>query len=274
MTQALRLLTWNVWGRYGDWEARQAVIDATLAALEPDVIAIQETWRDGNRWPQLERIAALLDFQMAAAEPGTAPGDLGLGILSRWLISGHRAHALPVSETLPDDRIALEARVSTPHGVLPVWTTHLSWPLDQGGIRQAQVRAIAAVIASQQEDRQLPAVLCGDFNADPGSDEIRMLTGLASVPVPGLVFQDAWQAGGDGGPGHTWTRRNPEAAKGRFGDIRLDYVLVQWNGQGAILNAKVIDGRGPDGTWGSDHLAVLAELDLHALAGAAQAPDA
>jgi endonuclease/exonuclease/phosphatase family metal-dependent hydrolase len=53
----------------------------------------------------------------------------------------------------------------------------------------------------------------------------------------------------------------------RFGDARLDYILVQWVGRGVVLSAEVIDGRLPGGSWGSDHLAVLAELDLRALAG-------
>ena len=41
-------------------------------------------------------------------------------------------------------------------------------------------------------------MLCGDFNAEPDSDEIRMLTGLAAVAVPKQVFVDAWRACGDG----------------------------------------------------------------------------
>ena len=67
------------------------------------------------------------------------------------------------------------------------------------------------------------------------------------------------------------TRRRPWRARA-FGDARLDYILVQWGGRGAVLSAEVIDGRLPDGTWGSDHLAVLAELDLDALAGKAPEP--
>ena len=39
------------------------------------------------------------------------------------------------------------------------------------------------------------------------------------------------------GPGHTWSRRHPGAAKKRFGDARLDYLLVQWAGRGAVLSA-------------------------------------
>ena len=272
MTRALRLLTWNVWGRLGDWESRQPAIGAALIAARPDVIAIQETWREGDQWPQLDRVAGLLGFHVAAADPEGAAGDLGLGIVSRWPLAGRHVHSLPVAGFPPDSRIALVAEVMTPCGVLPVCTTHLSWPLDQSHVRQAQVRAIVTALAAGEAGTRLPAVLCGDFNAEPGSDEIRMLNGQAAVPVPGVVFQDAWQVGGDGSPGHTWSRRNPAAARERFGDARLDYILVQWAGRGAVLGAEVLDGRLPGGPWGSDHLAVLAELDLDALAGKAHEP--
>lgn len=266
MTRSLKLVTWNLWGRAKGWEARQPVIDAALAGLQPDIVAIQETWHDGGRWPQAERLAALLGCHMAAATPAPrVSGDYGLAVLSRWPISGHRVHPLPVADNPPDERIALDADIVTPVGILPVCTVHLSWPLDQSHIRQDQVRVLAA-LASRDQSGRLPRVLCGDFNADPASDEIRMLTGLGRVPVPGIVFQDAWQAGGDGSPGYTWTHRNPAAAEGRFGNSRLDYVLVRWAGRGAVIRARVIDGCGLGGIWASDHLAVLAELDLDALA--------
>ena len=36
---AVRVVTWNVWGRYGPrWETRQSALEDTLAALEPDVV--------------------------------------------------------------------------------------------------------------------------------------------------------------------------------------------------------------------------------------------
>jgi hypothetical protein len=35
----VRLVTWNVWGRFGPWEQRQSVIGGTLAGCSPDVVA-------------------------------------------------------------------------------------------------------------------------------------------------------------------------------------------------------------------------------------------
>jgi hypothetical protein len=38
-----------VWGRFGPWEERWSAIVAEGRALDPDVIALQETWRDEER---------------------------------------------------------------------------------------------------------------------------------------------------------------------------------------------------------------------------------
>ncbi|HEX3965678.1 MAG TPA: endonuclease/exonuclease/phosphatase family protein [Trebonia sp.] len=274
MTRALRLLTWNVSGGTGTGSPASRL--STRLSSQPARMSSPSrkpgvTATSGRNWTVSQTCWA---FHVAAAEPEGAAGDLGLGIVSRWPLAGRQVHSLPVAGSPPDSRIALEAEVMTPRGVLPVCTTHLSWPLDQSHVRQAQARAIVTAVATREASTRLPTVLCGDFNAEPGSDEIRMLNGQAAVPVPGVVFQDAWQVAGDGSPGHTWSRRNPEAARERFGDARLDYILIQWAGRGAVLSAEVIDGRLPGGTWGSDHLAVLAELDLDALAGKAPDPGA
>ena len=34
----LRVVTWNVWGRYGQWQARQAGIEEALLATRPDIV--------------------------------------------------------------------------------------------------------------------------------------------------------------------------------------------------------------------------------------------
>ncbi|MGH9056273.1 MAG: endonuclease/exonuclease/phosphatase family protein [Acidimicrobiales bacterium] len=44
---------------------------------------------------------------------------------------------------------------------------------------------------SEVTRRRHPTVLCGDFNAGPDSDEIRIFTGRSTTAVNGLVFYDA-----------------------------------------------------------------------------------
>lgn len=113
----------------------------------------------------------------------------------------------------------------------------------------------------------MPPILGGDFNADPESDEIRMLTGRASTPVPKLVFHDAWEVAGQASTssdtGATWANANPYARLDLEPDRRIDYVLVGWpkaGGAGHVTRCTVEGLEPVDGVVPSDHLAVLAEV--------------
>jgi endonuclease/exonuclease/phosphatase family metal-dependent hydrolase len=112
--------------------------------------------------------------------------------------------------------------------------------------------------------RRFPAILCGDLNAAPDADEIRMLTGRAAVPVPGVIFRDAWAVAGAGSDGSTIAARNPFNAATLEPDTRIDYVLVglpKLGGCGHVRRATVAGDRpGNAGLFPSDHFAVVAEL--------------
>ena len=56
--------------------------------------------------------------------------------------------------------------------------------------------------ASASAGTAMPPILCGDFNAEPDSDEIRFLCSLTALDGRTTFFQDAWRVAGDG-PGHT-----------------------------------------------------------------------
>lgn len=259
----LRLLTWNIWGGNPDWLHREKTLLTAITEANPDVIAIQEARNEpGNS--QAARLADALGLHHhVQADPPAPICHRGLGVISRWPISVHHILALPACAEPDEHRIALRATVTTPAGDLPLITTHLNWRLDHSVVRQAQERHLAETIAELDHDG-LPVVLCGDFNAVPESDEIRMLTGLTTSPVPGIVFHDAWTAAGDDSPGHTWNHDNPHAAHERLGPARIDYLFVRWHPDrpGPILNAKLIHGH-HYGVWASDHagLAVTLAID-------------
>src|SRR5687768_3630431 len=42
----LRVMTWNLWWRFGPFEERQPLIAATLARAEPDIVCLQEVWEE------------------------------------------------------------------------------------------------------------------------------------------------------------------------------------------------------------------------------------
>ena len=146
-------------------------------------------------------------------------------------------------------------------GRFDLYTTHLNWRYDESHVRQAQVRALAEFVG-ESTGRAFPPIVCGDFNAEPDSDEVRMLTGRAAVPVPRLVLVDAWDVAGDGA-GFTWSNDNAFAARDLEADRRIDYVYVGWRkarGAGHVVDARVAAIDPIDGVHPSDHYAVVAEL--------------
>lgn len=258
----LHLLTWNVWGKNADWQARETALLAAITEAKPDIIAIQEAWSEPCGMTQTARIADALGFSHHIQADSPAPICLrSLGVISRWPITTHQVLTLPAGGQPDEHRIALRTAIATPSGDLPLITTHLNWRLDHTAVRQAQVRHLAEVTAEVDNHDGWPTVLCGDFNAVPDSDEIRMLTGLTTLPVPGVVFQDAWTTAGDGSPGHTWNHDNPHAAAEHLGSARIDYLLVRWHPdrRGIILQAAMIHGRHGD-VWASDHFGLSVTL--------------
>lgn len=264
----IRVATWNLWWRFGPWEERQGAIAETMRAVDADVWCLQEvfTTRDGHR--QAESLAAALGgYHVAHAtrfDLGDFEESIGNAVLSRWPITGTEMRPLPAPDGLDELRLVLRADLATPRRHVEVFVTHLNWRLDQSHVRQDQVRAVCEFVAETRARREFPPVLCGDFNADPCSDEMRMLTGLAAVPVPKLVFIDAWRAAGHG-PGLTWDNRNPFAAAEHEPDRRIDYVLVGYPrdlGIGQVLAAELVGTEPVGGVWPSDHFGVCAALRI------------
>lgn len=124
------------------------------------------------------------------------------------------------------------------------------------------MRELARFIQEVSSNRNL-TVLCGDFNAGPDSDEIKLLTGQSATAEPGLVFYDAWEVAGDSTPGYTWSNHNPLAALGLYPNRRFDYVLSAWprlGGLGHPVRCELL-GAYPSGELQlSDHYGVVADL--------------
>src|SRR5579884_4352343 len=92
-------MTWNLWGRFGPWEARLEAIAATMAEIGPDLCGLQEVWSAGGRNLAAElagRLGLEWRWGLASQSPG---GELGNGnaILSRWPILDGADVPLPVA---------------------------------------------------------------------------------------------------------------------------------------------------------------------------------
>ena len=260
----LRVMSWNVWWRFGPWEHRLPAIASTLGAVDADVIALQEVWHDGERGQAAELAGGLGYHHVYASRLDLDGVQMGNAVLSRWPITNHESMPLPAPPDADELRTVVRADVDGPRGTVQVFSTHLNWRFDQSHGRQEQVAAIANFVHDSPL-RTYPPVLCGDFNAVPDSDEIRMLTGRMRTPVQKLVFHDSWEAAAEreDGPGFTWSNDNPFAKEDLEPNRRIDYVFVGWpksEGAGHVLRSEVVATAAVDGCQPSDHYGVLAEL--------------
>jgi endonuclease/exonuclease/phosphatase family metal-dependent hydrolase len=150
-----------------------------------------------------------------------------------------------------------------------VFVTHFNWRFDHGFVRLKQAAFVATRVEAFAPSAAglLPPLLLGDFNAQPDSDEIRFLSGLAVHEGRSVHFADAWVYAGDGSLGATFARENDYARKNREPSRRIDYIFVRGPDRelrGEPLVAQLAFNRptpGQEGPiWPSDHFGLYAEL--------------
>ncbi len=262
----LKLLTINIWNRQGPWERRLPLLREGIRALDPDLVGLQEVLHlEGAGPDQAQDIAAGLGYHTAFGRAWAIWGgelDLGNALLSRWPILEVRNWPLPVLEASEENRAILYALVDAPYGRVPVFVTHLSWRFHAAAERALQVRAIddlATEVAPPADG--FPAILMGDMNAEPDSDEMRFLRGLTALGGRSTYWADAFGICGEG-PGHTWSRRNAYALAEREPSRRIDYIFSRGpdrQKRGEPLAARVVLDHPSDGVWPSDHFGLYAE---------------
>ncbi len=270
----LRVLTLNCWNVSEPFAERTALIRAGIAALQPDVIGLQEIVVRRDGFDQGALILHDLGYTWVygpafrwkdddAVLPWDHEGDaFGNLVAARWPIRRSEVWALPGAES-GERRTALAAVIETPSGAVPFITTHFNWKYHHGYVREQQALALSRLVHEWARHGPRPAILAGDLNADPDAAEIRFLCGLQSLDGRSTYFQDAWRVAGDGGPGFTWDNRNRFAAYTFEPDRRIDYILVglpDGSGRGRIASVRVVMNEARDGVFPSDHFGVLAEI--------------
>ena len=270
----LRLVTFNLlhggpWSSFtGDdlqLERRLAMIIEDLRALDPDVVALQEspvTRRRGDIAARIAQALGLAHVHARATErvfPLRLLGRLIVGalgfvegpaILSRFPITTSEVYDLPRCQRWLDPRVALRADVEAPGGVISVFSTHTSRD-------DCQTRRVAELAERAVEGR--PAVVMGDLN-----------TGETAPALGAFLnhgFVDGFRAANPTAPGPTvWQRIDAPAPTALR---RVDYVFVR---AGDGVAASVVSGRivlntprprGDGGVlWPSDHYGVFVEIGL------------
>jgi endonuclease/exonuclease/phosphatase family metal-dependent hydrolase len=276
----MRIMTWNLWWRFGPWEERERGIETVVRAEAPDVLFLQEVWSHGGESSAHRLAAAMSQGAMGqghdivhevaltddpfADQRGERPGFHN-AIVSRWPLTDVVSHPLPGGDGNPGHRRVLTARAQVGERSWPLLCTHLAYRFDESALREAQCREILRIVDEIRgdPDTEPPVLVGGDFNAAPDSDEIRLLTGRRAAPRPNLVLSDCWEHVG-AGPGITWRDDNPYHGNTAWPNRRLDYVFVSWPRPKPLGNPVAAHLAGIDAVGGvhpSDHAAVVVEVN-------------
>lgn len=271
---SVRVVTWNVWWRFAAWRQRRDAIADVLEKAAGDIVCLQEVWDDGENnlagwlarhlgmhWTSTESPASHLWQDRI----GDRTSTIGNAILSRWPIGECDALHLPVGDARPEGRTALYARIDATVPI-PVFTTQLNSHPAQSAVRVEQVLSLAHFVVKHRGSG-FPPIVTGDLNAEPDSDEVRLLCGHKTAPAHSdLVLVDAWRYADPDDLGWTWDRANPHVLSTHEPSCRIDYILVGLPSKegGAVRFATRTGHLSAQDVWPSDHAAVIADLELAA----------
>lgn len=244
----LRLLTYNVRHCRGtDGLVAPERVARVIAALEPDIVALQEVDvgrpRTGGL-DQAEEIARLVGmfshFHPALHIEEERYGDALLTHLPSRL---RRAGPLPGLLRRPglEPRGALWVEMTAGGAAIQVLTTHFGL---LGAERIAQAEALLGPDWLDDPACRAPTVLLGDFNATGWSRAYRRLS-RRLTDARRLTGERRWRRGGASFPS-------------RFPLLRIDHVFVSEHV--AVERVAVVDT--PLARQASDHLPVLAEIRI------------
>jgi endonuclease/exonuclease/phosphatase family metal-dependent hydrolase len=262
----LRVVTYNVYGPANpDWERRHALIRSTLRDLDADVVALQEVPVDQDFLDDL--LGPGYHFgHFSQASDGVA-GTLA----TRWPQRRVTELDLRISERVKSTltwSAALVVEVDTPLGTVVLAHHKPTWPFPFELEREAQAVLLARTLEEHIGDRDLHAVVLGDFDATPESASLSFLRGRRPVDGFSVCYQDAWEFAHPDDPGRTFDLENPLVREGEVATAvsrRIDHVLVRAGLHGPSLLVRdcrrVLDAP-VDGVWASDHYGVLADLVL------------
>ena len=279
------LITWNIqYGKGADGRIDfRRIVDTARKLGDADVLCLQEI---AVHFPDLDGgagadPAAILGSLLPGYTPIFRPAiDFGLANGKRQYFGNMVLSRLPILQVLPHllpqpaelgirsmQRLALEAVIEAPFGPLRVITTHLEFFSEMH--RLAQVDAIRAAHEEAARRAETPgdptangsyrivarpasALVCGDFNFEPGWLEYTRM--LSPFPVGAPSFRDAWTIRHPGKP-HAPTAGIYDADQWPKGPNCRDFVFLTSDLAGRLRRIEV-DVK----TDASDHQPVLVEL--------------
>jgi endonuclease/exonuclease/phosphatase family metal-dependent hydrolase len=235
-TAHLRVMTYNI--RHGegmDGRIDLGRIAEVIRREGADIVALQEVDRGVARSGRRDLAAELAELtgltHVFSNNFSFQGGEYGNALLSRLPVKRWgNTHYRMLREGEQRGLLAVELDVAGQR--LVVMSTHLDFRPDDAE-RLSNVGEIRAVAGQYGEGA---VILCGDFNAVPGSPtHVAMKAG----------FEDVWESVGTG-DGHTYSSTEPRR--------RIDYVFLRRGG-----NLVPVDAWVPESV-ASDHLPLVVEF--------------
>jgi endonuclease/exonuclease/phosphatase family metal-dependent hydrolase len=247
LAEQLRVASFNIRtsrGRDGSnqWRRRREACLAAISDLSADVVGLQEVRPD--QLDDLHRAfpAATIVGAGRDADGGGEHASV-LVPAGSWAVESSETRWLSPTPTRPGSRgwdaglprVVTLVRLRRDAARLGVVNTHFD---HQGTV--ARERSAGLIAEWLGQERELPWVVLGDLNEQPGSARLRL---LADAGYTDALPKDA------GGTEHAFT--------GATDRTRIDYVLT---GPGIRVSAAWISHDRPQGRLPSDHWPVLADL--------------
>ncbi len=232
-TDTLRVLAYNIHHGEGmDGKIDLGRIADLIVTLDPDLVALQEVDRLVERTggvDQAEELGRLTDLTpVFGAFMQYQGGEYGMAVLSRWHIVEANNIRLPDGD---EPRTSLSVRVRSPEtGQDVIFTGIHFYRTEEERLAQAQQTV------EKLELEEAPVILAGDFNSEPGSAVMEMMS------------RD-WEILNKGDDRLTFPSFAP--------DREIDFIMVR-----AESGLEAVSHRVLDESIISDHRPIFAELVL------------
>jgi endonuclease/exonuclease/phosphatase family metal-dependent hydrolase len=231
-----------------DWEKRKGPLADGIAAIDPDLLALQEVCRTASKDSLLELVDLVNQktgrgYQSVRYDTHSNPlagAEEGIAVVTPHAILSQKSVDLPAGVF---KRAVIVTRIATQAGTLIFAGTHLDFLL--GETRRAELSAARAAIEAERQPGE-PALLAGDMNEEPD--------GAAIQEALGAGYVDLWALLRPGEPGLTSPADKPKN--------RIDYLLLSDpESRLAPRHAFVFLDQPVGGVWPSDHRGVWAGLE-------------
>ena len=244
----LHIATLNIRNLAYRWPERLPLILADMAALQPDVLGLQEVV---FVMQQDRLIGAAGEGRYGAIRGWAGRPEYGNSLLVREPLAGADVERLDLGL----GRAAHRARIDLPGGTtVLVAVTHLHHAVDAAEERDRQAGALLDWLASAPPADAVIAM--GDFNAGPSEPTYARMTAAG--------FRSAYAEANGTEPAVTWPSGLQAPAMDTDGDPDcLDYIWVR--GAARVESARLAFDR-PDAQdptiYPSDHVGISARLEI------------